>query len=133
MINYMSNEKAMIILLTAGLVKNTQHKWKSIFQNKNILVEEQKCNQICLIMQPKQTQKMQQFASTFAKNNEDKINDITNFATNTTVNVKINQIKYITLVTQSTKMTIKQKLMKQKRKLLIMIMIKILLLQNLIS
>ena len=133
MINYMSNEKAMIILLTAGLVKNTQHKWKSIFQNENILVEEQKCNQICLIMQPKQTQKMQQFASTFAKNNEDKINDITNFATNTTVNVKINQIKYITLVTQSTKMTIKQKLMKQKRKLLIMIMIKILLLQNLIS
>ena len=133
MINYMSNEKAMIILLTARLVKNTQHKWKSIFQNKNILVEEQKCNQICLIMQPKQTQKMQQFASTFAKNNEDKINDITNFATNTTVNVKINQIKYITLVTQSTKMTIKQKLMKQKRKLLIMIMIKILLLQNLIS
>ena len=133
MINYMSNEKAMIILLTAGLVKNTQHKWKSIFQNENILVEQQKCNQICLIMQPKQTQKMQQFASTFAKNNEDKINDITNFATNTTVNVKINQIKYITLVTQSTKMTIKQKLMKQKRKLLIMIMIKILLLQNLIS
>ena len=37
-------------------------------QNENILVEEQKCNQICLIMQPKQTQKMQQFASTFAKN-----------------------------------------------------------------
>ena len=76
---------------------------------------------------------MQQFASTFAKNNEDKINDITNFATNITVNVKINEIKYITLVTQSTKMTTKQKLMKLKRKLLITIMINILLLQNLIS
>ena len=50
-------------------------------------------------MQAKQIFKMQQFASTFAKNNEDKINDITNFATNITVNVKINEIKYITLVT----------------------------------
>ena len=63
------------------------------------MVEEQKLNQICLIMQAKQIFKMQQFASTFAKNNEDKINDITNFATNITVNVKINEIKYITLVT----------------------------------
>ena len=88
------------------------------------------------------------------KNIEDKIPDITNLATNTTLNAKINEVKgeipgitnlaataALTAVGNKLpnvsnlvkKLTITQKLMKLKRKLLIMIMINILLLQNLIS
>ena len=82
------------------------------------------------------------------KNIENKILDITNLATNSDLNAKINEvkdkipnittlatataltaveIKYVMLVIQSTKLTI---LMKLKTKLLIMVMINILLLQN---
>ena len=89
------------------------------------------------------------------KNIEDKIPDITNLATKTTLNAKINEVKgeipSITNLATKTALnavenkipnvsnlvkknpTITQKLMKLKRKLLIVIMINILLLQNLIS
>ena len=93
------------------------------------------------------------------KNSEDKIPDITNLATtNNNLNAKINEVKgeipsitnLATTAALSTienkipnasnlvkkkkkKLTITQKLMKLKRKLLIMVMINILPLQNLIS
>ena len=88
------------------------------------------------------------------KNIEDKIPDITNLATKTTLNAKINEVKgeihnITNLATTSAlitiedgipsvsnlvkKLTITQKILKLKRKLLIIIMINILLLQNLIS
>ena len=88
------------------------------------------------------------------KNIEDKIPDITNLATETTLNAKINEVEgeipsvtnLATKVSLTTvenkitsvsnlgkKLTIAQKLMKFKRKLLIIIMINILLLQNSIS
>ena len=89
------------------------------------------------------------------QNIEDKIPDITNLTTTTALNPKINEIKgeilSITNLATTTafnavenkipnasnlvknKLVIRQKLMKLKRKLLIMIMINILLLQNLIS
>ena len=87
------------------------------------------------------------------KNIDDKIPDISNLATNTSVNGKINESKgeipsITNLATTATltnienkipnfinlvkKLTKTQKLMKLKRKLLIMIMANILLLQNLI-
>ena len=87
-------------------------------------------------------------------NIEDKIPDIINLATNSSINAKINEVKVeiptITNLATNTaltaveskiptisnlvkKLTITQKLMKLKRKLLIMIMINMLLLQNLIS
>ena len=87
-------------------------------------------------------------------NIEDKIPDITNLITKTTLNAKINEIKekyqvlitqllllllrqlkikYLMLAIQSKKLTITQKLMKLQRKLLIIVMINTLLLQNLIS
>ena len=86
-----------------------------------------------------------------AKNIEDKILDIFNLATEIALNAKINEVKgelpnITNLATTSAltvvenkmpsvsnlvkKLTIKQKLMKFKRKLLIIIMINILLLQN---
>ena len=34
MINYLLNGKAMIILLTVGLIKKTSYKWVNIFQNR---------------------------------------------------------------------------------------------------
>ena len=88
------------------------------------------------------------------KNIEDKIPDITNLATETTLNAKINEVEgeipsvtnlatKVSLTTVENKitsvsnlgknLTIAQKLMKFKRKLLIIIMINILLLQNSIS
>ena len=88
------------------------------------------------------------------KNIEDKIPDITNLATETTLNAKINEVEgeipsvtnLATKVSLTTvenkipsvsnlgkKLTIAQKLMKFERKLLIIIMINILLLQNSIS
>ena len=88
------------------------------------------------------------------KDVKDKIPDITNLATKTTIIAKINQVKYeipnITNLATTTaltatenktlsvsdlgkKLTITQTLVKLKRKLLIIIMINILLLQNLIS
>ena len=87
------------------------------------------------------------------KNIEDKIPDITNLATETTLNAKINEVEgeipsvtnlatkvslttvenKITVSNLGKKLTIAQKLMKFKRKLLIIIMINILLLQNSIS
>ena len=86
------------------------------------------------------------------KNIEDKIPDITNLATKTTLNAKINEVKgeipsITNLATKTAlnavenkipsvstsvkKLTKAQKLMKLKRKLLIIIMINILLMQNL--
>ena len=69
------------------------------------------------------------------KNIEDKIPDITNLATKTTPNAKIYEVKgEIPSVSNSVKkLTITQNLVKLKRKLHIIIMINILLLQNLIS
>ena len=86
------------------------------------------------------------------RNIEDKISDITNLVTNASLNAKINEVKgeipNITNVANTTaltavenkipsvtntKITITQKLMRLKRKLLIIIMINLLLLQNLIS
>ena len=88
------------------------------------------------------------------KNIEEKILDITNLATKTTLNVKLNEVKgeipNITNVATTNaltaveneipnvsnllkKLTMAQKLVKLKRNLLIIIMIYILLLQNLIS
>ena len=88
------------------------------------------------------------------KHFEDKIPNITNLATKTTLNAERNEVKseipsitnlvtkaslnamkmkYLLLVVYSEKRTITQKLMKLKRKLLITIMINILLLKNLIS
>ena len=67
-----------------------------------------------------------------AKNNEVKgeIPSITNLATKTALNAVENKIPSISNLVK--KLTIIQKLMKLKRKLLIIIMINILLLQNLI-
>ena len=88
------------------------------------------------------------------KNIEEKIPDITNLATKTTLNAKLNEVKgeihNITNVATTSaltaveneipnvsnllkKLTMAQKLVKLKRNLLIIIMINILLLQNLIS
>ena len=88
------------------------------------------------------------------KNIEEKIPDITNLATKTTLNAKLNEVKgeipNITNVATTSaltaveneipnvsnllkKLTMAQKLVKLKRNLLIIIMIYILLLQNLIS
>ena len=87
------------------------------------------------------------------KNIEDEIPDITNLATKTTVNAKTNEVKgeipsifnlatttalntvenEIPNVNNLVKKTITQNVVKWKRKLLIMIMINILLLQNLMS
>ena len=84
------------------------------------------------------------------KNIEGKIPDITNLGTKTTFNAKINKVKgempnisnlattsALTAVENKTPSVInlvkKQKLLKLKRKLLIIIMINILLLQNLIT
>ena len=88
------------------------------------------------------------------KNIEEKIRDITNLATKTTLNAKLNEVKgeipNITNVATTSaltaveneipnvsnllkKLTMAQKLVKLKRNLLIIIMINILLLQNLIS
>ena len=64
------------------------------------------------------------------KNIECKIPDVTNLATKTTLNAKINEVKG---EIPSKKLTIIQNLMKLTRKLLIIIMINILLIQNLIS
>ena len=88
------------------------------------------------------------------KNIEEKIPDITNLATKTTLNAKLNEVKgeipnITTVATTSAltaveneipnvsnllkKLTMAQKLVKLKRNLLIIIMINILLLQNLIN
>ena len=88
------------------------------------------------------------------KNIKDKIPDITNWATTTILNTKINEVKAkipsisglaassaLTSVEDKIpnvsnlvkKLTMTQKLMELKRKLLIMVMIKTLVLQNLIS
>ena len=88
------------------------------------------------------------------KNIEEKIPDITNLATKTTLNAKLNEFKgeipNITNVATTSaltaveneipnvsnllkKLTMAQKLVKLKRNLLIIIMINILLLQNLVS
>ena len=89
------------------------------------------------------------------KNIEDKIPDITNLATNASLNAKINEVKgeipnitnFATTTTTTALTVVKnkipnisklvktitQKLMQLKRKLLIMIMVNILLLKNLIS
>ena len=74
------------------------------------------------------------------KNIEDKIPDITKLATDTTLNAKINEVKgeiprFTNLATSAaiTAVTITQKLIKLKTKLLIKIIINILILQNLRS
>ena len=73
------------------------------------------------------------------KNIEDKIPNITNLATKTTLNFKKMRLslkvllKYLMLVVYSKELTMTQKLMKLKRKLLIIVMINTLLLQNFVN
>ena len=82
------------------------------------------------------------------KNTEDKIPDIANLATNTSLNTEINEVQgeitSITNLATATALTavenkipdvnnLVKKLVKLKRKLVIMILINMLLLQNLIS
>ena len=88
------------------------------------------------------------------KNIEDKIPDITNLATNASLNAKINEVKgeipNVTNLASTTavtavenkipnvsnfvkKLTITQRFMKLKRKLLIIVMINVLLIKNLLS
>ena len=66
------------------------------------------------------------------KNIEDKVPDISNLATKAALNTAENEILNVSNLVKK-KLAITQKLMKLKRKLLIIIMINILLLQNLIS
>ena len=73
------------------------------------------------------------------KNIEDKIPNITNLAIKTTLNIKKMRLrlkvllKYLMLVIYSKELTMRQKLMKLKRKLLIIVMINTLLLQNFVN